>query len=97
MQAVLDTQLWSKEKISWSKKSIGLNFPTHFSMVSGCAVSLNNHQVLFVGGHHTMEYHQTHPSAYTRHTYVQGGALKLAPLPKNFHPEKCFRMSHPVF
>ena len=59
MLAELNTQLWSKEKNRWSKKSIDLKFPTHFSMVSGCAVSLNNHQVLFVGGHHTMEYDQT--------------------------------------
>ena len=59
-QATLNTQIWSKEKFDWSKRAVGLKFPSDFSMLSGCAVSINKHEVLFIGGHHTQQFFQSH-------------------------------------
>ena len=54
--ATLNTQIWSKEKFHWSQKYVGLKFPTHFSILTGCAVSISKHEVLFIGGHHTKHF-----------------------------------------
>ena len=51
----LNIQVWSKEKLDWSQKTSGLNFPKYFSMLTGCAINIGNHQVLFIGGHHTVQ------------------------------------------
>ena len=49
--ASFPTQLWSMKKMTWAKKPP--EFPTHISMLSGCAVSINRNKVLFIGGHYT--------------------------------------------
>ena len=58
--AELNIQVWSKEKLDWSQKASGLSFPRYFSMLTGCAVNIGKHQVLFIGGHHTVQIFTSH-------------------------------------
>ena len=63
-QAELNIQVWSKEKLDWSQKAVGMRFPSYFSMLTGCAVDIGKYHVLFIGGHHTkhiLELHQVYP------------------------------------
>ena len=55
--ALFPTQLWSMKKMTWAKKPP--EFPTHISMLSGCAVSINRNKVLFIGGHYTQHQFST--------------------------------------
>ena len=52
-QAELNIQVWSKEKLDWSQKAVGMRFPSYFSIFTGCAVDIGKYHVLFIGGHHT--------------------------------------------
>ena len=52
-QAELNIQVWSKEKLIWNQKAVGMRFPSYFSMLTGCAVDIGKYHVLFIGGHHT--------------------------------------------
>ena len=50
----MNSQIWSKDKLFWSQKSVELKFPSYFAMVTGCAVTISKYKVLFIGGHHTI-------------------------------------------
>ena len=54
----MNSQLWSKNKLDWSQKSVELKFPNYIAMVTGCAVTISKYKVLFIGGHHTIIYDQ---------------------------------------
>ena len=47
------TRLWSMKKLRWVNIKNPPKLPTNFSLISGCALSLNRHDILLIGGHHT--------------------------------------------
>ena len=47
------TRFWSMKKLRWVNIKNTQKLPSNFSLISGCALSLNRHDVLLIGGHHT--------------------------------------------
>lgn len=55
LEAEFSTRFWSMKKLRWVNIKYTPKLPSNFSLISGCALSLNRHDILLIGGHHTYQ------------------------------------------
>ena len=60
------TRFLSMKKLRWVNTKNTPKLPTNFSLISGCALSLNRHDILLIGGHHTYQPYWVKPVTFAK-------------------------------